>query len=153
MQKKMVHTAYCCSRLDKSTRPTATLRHKDTAGFRRSRSPEFNFRFIRIRLKQTPSLVLAPRRIVRLHIFSRLIQAPNFFSSPTMKIAVAVLACAAGASAFAPAAKSNKVSVLNSVWDDYVGGVDLRGQKFEFDPVRIHCFRFTTTWILWLGLL
>ena len=54
-----------------------------------------------------------------------------------MKIAVAVLACAAGASAFAPAAKSNKVVALNSVWDDYVGGVDLRGQKFEFDPVRI----------------
>lgn len=58
-----------------------------------------------------------------------------------MKTAVAVLACAAGASAFAPAAKSGKVAVaLNSVFDDYVGGVDLRGQKFEFDPVRIaHC--------------
>jgi hypothetical protein len=55
-----------------------------------------------------------------------------------MKTAVAVLACAAGACAFAPAAKSSKVAVaLNSVFDDYVGGVDLRGQKFEFDPVRI----------------
>ena len=54
-----------------------------------------------------------------------------------MKTAVAVLACAAGASAFTTSAKSTKVAVaLNSVFDDYVGGVDLRGQKFEFDPVR-----------------
>ena len=70
-----------------------------------------------------------------------------------MKIAVAVLACAAGASAFAPAAKSNKVVALNSVWDDYVGGVDLRGQKFEFDPVRITTIQSNgpvANTILWL---
>ena len=55
-----------------------------------------------------------------------------------MKIAAVVLACAAGASAFAPAAKSfsSVATPLNSVFDDYVGGIDLRGQKFEFDPVR-----------------
>ena len=53
-----------------------------------------------------------------------------------MKISIAVLACAASASAFAPSATSNKATALNSVFDDYVGGVDFRGAKFEFDPVR-----------------
>jgi hypothetical protein len=43
-----------------------------------------------------------------------------------------------GVNAFAPlTALSTKVvgTTLNSVFDDYVGGVDFRGQKFEFDPV------------------
>lgn len=52
-----------------------------------------------------------------------------------MKTAAAFLALAAGASAFAPATQSNKVSALNSVFDDYVGAVDFRGKKFEYDPV------------------
>ena len=42
----------------------------------------------------------------------------------------------AGASAFAPAAPTvSKTTALNSVFDDYVGAVDFRGNKFEFDPV------------------
>mmetsp|Transcript_20116 Transcript_20116/g.29094 ORF Transcript_20116/g.29094 Transcript_20116/m.29094 type:complete len:199 (-) Transcript_20116:199-795(-) len=55
-----------------------------------------------------------------------------------MKTAAALLALAASASAFAPATKSNKVTAaLNSVFDDYVGAVDFRGKKFEYDPLKL----------------
>lgn len=55
----------------------------------------------------------------------------------TMMKSFAVLATLlAGASAFAPAAPTvSKTTALNSVFDDYVGAVDFRGNKFEFDPV------------------
>ena len=56
-----------------------------------------------------------------------------------MKIA-AFLSLAASAAAFAPAGQSsNKVGALNSVFDDYVGAVDFRGKKFEYDPVSKVC--------------
>uniref|UniRef100_A0A6U0HM24 Plastid light harvesting protein n=1 Tax=Helicotheca tamesis TaxID=374047 RepID=A0A6U0HM24_9STRA len=59
-----------------------------------------------------------------------------------MKTAAVVTACLAGsASAFTgtplasrPAAQSN---LKMSVFDDYVGGVDFRGAKFEFDPLKL----------------
>jgi hypothetical protein len=51
----------------------------------------------------------------------------------------AVLACLAGAaSAFtaAPSASRTSVATKATVWEDYVGGKDLRGKDFKFDPVR-----------------
>lgn len=54
-----------------------------------------------------------------------------------MKIVIAALAFATGASAFAPSANSNKVSALNSVFDDYPGAIDFRGKRREFDPVSV----------------
>jgi hypothetical protein len=63
-----------------------------------------------------------------------------------MKVTAALIAIATttcGVSAFAPVtpstSSSSSVSTLHSVFDDYVGGIDLRGQKFEFDPVRECC--------------
>ena len=67
--------------------------------------------------------------------------ATHLFSSTgscAMKTAVALVACLAGANAFigTPVAKvSSKSSLQMSVFDDYVGAVDFRGKKFEFDPV------------------
>ena len=55
-----------------------------------------------------------------------------------MKTAVALVACLAGANAFTgtPVSKvSSKSALQMSVFDDYVGAVDFRGKKFEFDPV------------------
>lgn len=55
-----------------------------------------------------------------------------------MKTAVALLACLAGANAFTGtplAAPSSKSALQMSVFDDYIGAVDFRGKKFEFDPV------------------
>ena len=53
-----------------------------------------------------------------------------------MKTAV-VLAFLAGANAFttSPCA-TRSPTTLNSVWDEYSGGIEFRAQKFEFDPVR-----------------
>jgi len=42
-----------------------------------------------------------------------------------------------GLNAFTPTVQSNKKSVLNSVFEDYVGAVDYRGKKFEFDPLGL----------------
>ena len=53
----------------------------------------------------------------------------------TMKTAV-VLAFLAGATAFSTSpATTRKASALNTVWDDYEGGIEFRAQKFQFDPV------------------
>jgi len=62
-----------------------------------------------------------------------------------MKTFFCVLAAAAGsASAFAPAATKSTTNVaLNSVFDDYVGAVDFRGKKWEFDPVST-CMYYIT---------
>jgi hypothetical protein len=57
-----------------------------------------------------------------------------------MKTTLAVAACFAGASAFAPAAKSSKATALRDVWDDYVGGIKYDGTEFKFDPVSALCF-------------
>jgi hypothetical protein len=61
-----------------------------------------------------------------------------------MKTAVALVACLAGVNAFTgtPVSKvSSKSALQMSVFDDYVGAVDFRGKKFEFDPVsRIKSF-------------
>eukprot|EP00540_Astrosyne_radiata_P015475 CAMPEP_0116847696 /NCGR_PEP_ID=MMETSP0418-20121206/14575_1 /TAXON_ID=1158023 /ORGANISM="Astrosyne radiata, Strain 13vi08-1A" /LENGTH=199 /DNA_ID=CAMNT_0004479165 /DNA_START=12 /DNA_END=611 /DNA_ORIENTATION=+ len=56
-----------------------------------------------------------------------------------MKTAFLLACVATGASAFAPArsaAPKIKTS-LASVFDDYVGAVDFRGEKFEFDPLNL----------------
>mmetsp|Transcript_36663 Transcript_36663/g.74798 ORF Transcript_36663/g.74798 Transcript_36663/m.74798 type:complete len:200 (-) Transcript_36663:268-867(-) len=55
-----------------------------------------------------------------------------------MKTALALAALALGADAFAPAAPATRVATaVNSVWDDYAGGVDFRGKKFEYDPLNL----------------
>jgi len=57
-----------------------------------------------------------------------------------MKTAAALVACLAGANAFtgAPVSKvSSKSALQMSVFDDYVGAVDFRGKKFEFDPLKL----------------
>lgn len=53
-----------------------------------------------------------------------------------MKTAV-VVAFLAGANAFSTSpAVTRPTTALNSVWDDYEGGIEFRAQKFQFDPVR-----------------
>jgi hypothetical protein len=54
-----------------------------------------------------------------------------------MKSAAAIIALAASAAAFAPAPINTKSSALNTVWDDYIGGQDFKGDKFEYDPLRL----------------
>lgn len=70
-----------------------------------------------------------------------------------MMKSVALLALAASATAFAPAPSGVARTALNSdavadeaaapaepsgtVWDNYVGGEDFRGGKFEFDPLKL----------------
>jgi hypothetical protein len=57
-----------------------------------------------------------------------------------MKTFFCIALAATGVSAFAPAASKSKVAALNSVFDDYVGAVDFRGKKMEFDPVSTWIF-------------
>lgn len=53
-----------------------------------------------------------------------------------MKTAVAFLALAGAASAFAPAStRSSKNGLQAAVFDDYVGAIDFRGKEYKFDPV------------------
>jgi len=55
-----------------------------------------------------------------------------------MKTATLLAALCAGAEAFAPSPIASKAATaLNTVWDDYAGGVDFRGGKFEFDPLGL----------------
>ena len=43
----------------------------------------------------------------------------------------------AGATAFAPAPTTRTSTQVNAVWDEYVGGVNLFGQEFKFDPLGL----------------
>jgi hypothetical protein len=65
-----------------------------------------------------------------------------------MKTAVAFLALAGAASAFAPAStvsSKNGLKMASSVFDDYVGAIDFRGKEFKFDPVsRLRLFENRT---------
>jgi len=55
-----------------------------------------------------------------------------------MKTVAALCAALVGsASAFAPISQTAKTVSLNSVFDDYVGNVDLRGKEFNFDPLKL----------------
>jgi hypothetical protein len=55
-----------------------------------------------------------------------------------MKTAIATLALAASASAFAPAPVGTKSATqLNDVWDSYIGGQDFKGGTFKFDPLGL----------------
>uniref|UniRef100_A0A7S1UX61 Plastid light harvesting protein n=1 Tax=Grammatophora oceanica TaxID=210454 RepID=A0A7S1UX61_9STRA len=55
-----------------------------------------------------------------------------------MKIPAAFLALCASASAFSTQRSGvAKTTALSSVFDDYVGAVDYRGKKFEFDPLNL----------------
>jgi len=53
-------------------------------------------------------------------------------------VAAPIIALAATASAFAPAPVTTKgTTALNTVWDNYIGGQDFKGGKFEFDPLGL----------------
>lgn len=54
-----------------------------------------------------------------------------------MKSVAAVLALAATASAFSPAPVQNRGTALNTVFEDYIGAQDYKGEKFEFDPLGL----------------
>jgi len=54
-----------------------------------------------------------------------------------MKTVVALASLAATASAFAPAPRGGSSTALNTVWDSYAGGVNFKGDKFEFDPLGL----------------
>lgn len=54
-----------------------------------------------------------------------------------MKSIAAILALASTAAAFAPAPVTKSSTALNTVWDNYVGGVDFKGGKFQFDPLGL----------------
>lgn len=54
-----------------------------------------------------------------------------------MKSAAAILALAGTAAAFAPAPTKVQSTALNTVWDDYIGGQDFKGGKFQFDPLGL----------------
>jgi hypothetical protein len=61
----------------------------------------------------------------------------------TMKTSAVVLAFLAGANAFStsPGATRSKTA-LNTVWDDYSGGIEFRAQKFQFDPVSWNAYNY-----------
>ena len=51
-----------------------------------------------------------------------------------MKTAIALLALAGAASAFAPAStRSSKNGLQMPVFDDYIGAIDFRGKEYKFD--------------------
>jgi len=54
-----------------------------------------------------------------------------------MKSVAPIVALAASASAFAPAAVTKQSTALNTVWDEYIGGQDFKGGKFQFDPLGL----------------
>lgn len=54
-----------------------------------------------------------------------------------MKSVAPIIALAASASAFAPAAVTKQSTALNTVWDEYIGGQDFKGGKFQFDPLGL----------------
>ena len=54
-----------------------------------------------------------------------------------MKSIAAILALVGTTAAFAPAPVTKSSTSLNSVWDNYVGGVDFKGGKFQFDPLGL----------------
>jgi hypothetical protein len=60
-----------------------------------------------------------------------------------MKTSAVVLAFLAGANAFStsPGATRSKTA-LNTVWDDYSGGIEFRAQKFQFDPVSWNAYNY-----------
>lgn len=65
-----------------------------------------------------------------------------------MKTAATILALAGAANAFAPASvKSSKNGLQMSVFDDYAGNVNFKGDEFNFDPVSLlrttRCMRRT----------
>jgi hypothetical protein len=97
--------------------------------------PEFNF-LIQDTYLNVPYVAHIPdlHGLLLRHIF------PEQDQIATMKTTLAVAACFAGASAFAPAAKSSKATALRDVWDDYVGGIKYDGTEFKFDPVSALCF-------------
>lgn len=57
-----------------------------------------------------------------------------------MKTAAALLAFAAGASAFTTTQPGAQSTAVKAVMDEYDGSIDLRGKPFKFDPVsRFRC--------------